>query len=67
MGCPNCYIEMKNHARGTGQRSKIIPNHEEANMMEARLGVTTCEKCKKPMKEGQLVFVTAERNVVHYG
>ena len=29
-------------------------------MMEARLGVTTCDKCGKPMEKGQPVLVVAE-------
>ena len=29
-------------------------------MMEAHLGVTTCDKCGEPMKEGQNVLVVAE-------
>ena len=36
-------------------------------MMEAHLGVTTCDKCGKPMEESQPVLVIAEGNVVHYG
>lgn len=31
--------------------------------MEARLGVTTCDKCGKPMEEGQPVLIIAEGNV----
>ena len=31
-----------------------------ANLMEAKLGVTTCDKCEQPMKEGQKVLVVAE-------
>jgi len=29
-------------------------------MMQARLGVTTCDKCGEPMKKGQNILVVAE-------
>jgi len=32
-------------------------------MMEAKLGVTTCDKCDEPMKEGQPVLVISEGDV----
>lgn len=32
-------------------------------MMEARLGVTTCDKCGEPMKEGQPILVIAEGSI----
>ncbi len=32
-------------------------------MMKARLGVTTCDKCGKPMKEGQPILVIAEGSI----
>lgn len=32
-------------------------------MMEARLGVTTCDKCQEPMKKGQPVLVIAEGSI----
>jgi len=35
--------------------------------MEARLGVTTCDKCGEPMKEGQPVLVIAEGNITESG
>ena len=31
--------------------------------MEARLGVTTCDKCKMPMKEGEPILIIAEGNI----
>ena len=33
-------------------------------MMEARLGVTTCDKCGKPMEKGQPILVLAEGNIM---
>lgn len=36
-------------------------------MIEARLGVTTCDKCGKAMKEAQAVLVIAEGNVIESG
>ena len=36
-------------------------------MMEARLGVTTCDKCRETMKEGQPAFVIAEGSVTESG
>ncbi len=36
-------------------------------MMEARLGVTTCDKCGEPMKEAQPVLVIAEGSVMQSG
>lgn len=32
-------------------------------MVEACLGVTTCDKCGKPMEKGQPVLIIAEGNV----
>lgn len=32
-------------------------------MMEAHLGVTTCDKCQEPMTKGQPVLVIAEGNI----
>lgn len=32
-------------------------------MMEARLGVTTCDKCGMPMKDGKPILVIAEGNI----
>ncbi|MCX6009470.1 MAG: hypothetical protein NTW48_05485 [Chloroflexi bacterium] len=32
-------------------------------MMEAKLGVTTCDKCQEPMTKGQPVLVIAEGNI----
>jgi hypothetical protein len=32
-------------------------------MMEARLGVTTCDKCQKPMEKGQPVLILVEGNI----
>jgi len=40
---------------------------KEANMMEARLGVTTCDKCGEPMKKGQNVLVVAEGDITKSG
>lgn len=31
--------------------------------MEAKLGVTTCDKCQEPMKKGQPVLIIAEGNI----
>lgn len=36
-------------------------------MMEARLGVTTCDKCGKLMKKDQFILVTAEGNITESG
>jgi len=36
-------------------------------MMEARLGVTTCDKCGEAMKKGQNVLVVAEGNITKSG
>lgn len=36
-------------------------------MMEARLGVTTCDKCGKPMKQGQPILVMAEGSITKSG
>jgi len=36
-------------------------------MMEACLGVTTCDKCGKPMQQGQAVLVVAEGDVTEPG
>ena len=33
--------------------------------MEAHLGVTTCDKCREPMKRGQNVLVVAEGVIVN--
>lgn len=32
-------------------------------MLEAKLGVTTCDKCQEPMLRGQPVLVIAEGNI----
>ena len=32
-------------------------------MMEARLGVTTCDKCQEPMEKGQPLLIIAEGNI----
>jgi len=32
-------------------------------MMEARLGVTTCDKCQQPMTKGQPVLILVEGNI----
>ncbi|HEX76119.1 MAG TPA: hypothetical protein G4O12_06000 [Dehalococcoidia bacterium] len=32
-------------------------------MIEARLGVTTCDKCQEPMTKGQPVLMIAEGNI----
>ena len=32
-------------------------------IMEAKLGVTTCDKCQEPMKKGQPVLIVAEGNI----
>ncbi len=32
-------------------------------MMEARLGVITCDKCGKPMAKGQKILVIADGNI----
>ena len=32
-------------------------------IMEARLGVTTCDKCQKPMTESQPVLIITEGNI----
>ena len=34
-------------------------------MMEARLGVTTCDKCQKPMTKGQPVIIITEGNITN--
>lgn len=31
--------------------------------MEAKLGVTTCDKCQKPMKKDQPVLIITEGNI----
>jgi alkyl hydroperoxide reductase subunit AhpF len=36
-------------------------------MMEARLGVTTCDKCGEPMKKGKNVLVVAEGDITKSG
>jgi glutamate 5-kinase len=36
---------------------------ERMRMMEARLGVTTCDKCQKPMEKGQPVIIVTEGNI----
>lgn len=36
---------------------------KEANRMEARLGVTTCDKCGKSMEKGQPILVIAEGSI----
>ena len=35
--------------------------------MEARLGITKCDKCGKPMNQGQPILVIAERSVAESG
>jgi len=32
-------------------------------MMEAKLGVTTCDKCQEPMREGQPVLIITEGSI----
>ena len=32
-------------------------------MMEAKLGVTTCDKCREPMEKEQPVVIIAEGNI----
>jgi len=32
-------------------------------MMEAKLGVTTCDKCQEPMGKGQPVLILTEGNI----
>jgi hypothetical protein len=32
-------------------------------MMEAKLGVTTCDKCQEPMTKGQPVIIITEGNI----
>lgn len=34
-------------------------------MMEAHLGVTTCDKCKEVMKQGENVLVVAEGVIIN--
>ena len=36
-------------------------------MMEAHLGVTTCDKCGEPMKKGQNIVVVAEGVIMKSG
>jgi len=36
-------------------------------MMEAHLGVTTCDKCGEPMKRGQNILVVAEGAITKSG
>jgi hypothetical protein len=36
---------------------------EGKKMMEAKLGVTTCDKCQDPMREGQPVLIITEGNI----
>jgi len=36
-------------------------------MMEARLGITTCDKCGEPMKKGKNVLVVAEGDITKSG
>lgn len=36
-------------------------------MMEACLGVTTCNKCGEAMKQGQPIIAIAEGNIREYG
>jgi hypothetical protein len=36
-------------------------------MMEACLGVTTCDKCGMPMKDGKPILVIAEGNIAESG
>jgi len=32
--------------------------------MEAKLGVTTCDKCKEPMTKGQPVIIISEGSII---
>jgi hypothetical protein len=32
-------------------------------MMEAKLGVTTCDKCQKPMEKGQPIVILVEGTI----
>jgi len=36
---------------------------EELEMMEAKLGVTTCDKCQQPMTKGQPVLLIVEGQI----
>jgi hypothetical protein len=36
-------------------------------MMEARLSVTTCDKCREPMKEEQPILIIAQGNITELG
>ena len=36
-------------------------------MMEACLGVTTCDKCREPMKEEQPLLIIAQGNITELG
>ncbi len=38
---------------------------EEFGMMEARLGVITCDKCGELMEKGQNVLVVAEGKIIN--
>jgi len=40
---------------------------EEADMMEAHLGVTTCDKCGEPMNKGQNILVVTEGVITESG
>jgi hypothetical protein len=36
---------------------------EGMKIMEAKLGVTTCDKCREPMTKGQPVIIITEGNI----
>jgi len=36
-------------------------------MMQAHLGVTTCDKCRESMEKGQPILIVAEGNVMESG
>lgn len=36
---------------------------KEIDMMEAHLGVTTCDKCQEPMTKGQPVIIITEGSI----
>jgi len=36
-------------------------------MMQAHLGVTTCDKCREPMNKGQNILVVAEGTIAESG
>jgi len=47
--------------------SLSIGKKKEKNGMEACLGVTTCDKCGRPMEKGQPILVIAEGNITESG